>query len=166
MDGQFHNGVAIVNLQNPGEFLRIRQPNPGLDTDGVAGQREKFIQKTVQPIRIRQHSRTLILCNHSAGGTAEVNVDLRIAERSALFHRPGHILGVFAQQLRNCREIHAVGGGNLPGLPVSKAAMDGGGDKGHIISVNAGEIFVVQPPESGVSDTLHGGVVNVHQTSR
>ena len=33
-------------------------------------------------------------------------------------------------------------------------------------SVNAGEIFVVQTPEGGVGDPLHGGVVNVHQTSR
>ena len=62
--------------------------------------------------------------------------------------------------------VGAIGPGQLPCLPARQAPVDGGGDEGHEIPVNAGKIFVMKPPEGGIGDALQGRIVVPHQTSR
>ena len=71
-----------------------------------------------------------------------------------------------SQKLGDGGEADGIRRGQLPGLPGRQAAVDRGGNEGHIVAVYAGEIFVVQPPEGGVSEPLHGGEIYPHQTSR
>ena len=43
-----------------------------------------------------------------------------------------------------------------------RLAVHGRGEEGHIVAVDSGEVFVVQPPEDAVRQPLHGGKVIVH----
>ena len=163
--GQLPDGVAVVDFQNGRKFLWAFQSKPRFDGDGQGCLPEHFRQKGVQCVQVSEHTAALALGYHSAGGTACIQVDLRITPVPADLGRPEKILRAFGQNLGDRNEIHTVCHGQLPFFFMAQLAVNGGGEEGHIIAVHTGEMLVVQPPEHAVRQPLHGSEVVVHKNT-
>ena len=154
--------IPVENFQQPIKFLRLFQSQPGLNADGDGGAGTDRVQKEIQAVGVRQHAAALSFGNHGAGGTPQVQVNLPVAQIRADLRRPEKVLRVFGHHLGNRQEIFLFRRGQLPGLPGGQAAVLGGGEKGNIVSGDAGKVFVMQMPVDGICQPLHGGKEIVH----
>ena len=166
VDGQFFHGILVVDLQQTGKFLRLFQTDPGLQGHGQGGLCVNGLQKSIQPIRICQHTAAFSLAHHGAGGTTQIDIYFLIAQLAADIDGPEHVFHVLAQKLWNSCKSHTVRLGQFPRFPGCQTPMNGGGDEGHEITVHAGEILLMEPPEGGICNALQGREIILHQTSR
>ena len=145
VNGQFRDGVAVVDCKDGRKFLRFLHAQPGLDRDGALCMRENSFQKGVQFGRVPQHSGTFALGGNSSGGAAEVQIDLGIAQLPQL-------AGVGLR-------------GQFRHLLFDENAVFRRGQKGRVIAGRAAcpaEPFLVGLPPHPVGEPLHGGNVVVH----
>ena len=138
---------------------------PGLYGDGNGTLGKHVVQKPIEGFRVCQHPRALALGGDRPGGAAQIEVDLVIAPVADDLRRPEKILRHFGQHLRDGGIAHTVRLRQFPAFPLGKLAVDGGGEEGHIISVNPGEIFVVKTAVNAVRQPLHGGKIVAHRRS-
>ena len=165
MNGQFRDGVAVIDCKDGRKFLRFLHAQPGLDRDGALCMRENSFQKGVQFGRVPQHSGTLALGGNRSGGAAEVQVDLRITQLPQLADHPGSQLAILGQQLRDNGHAGVGLRGQFRHLLFDENAVFRRGQKGRVIAGRAAcpaEPFLVGLPPHPVGEPLHGGNVVVH----
>ena len=165
VDGQLPDGVAVENVQQRRKFLRRMHSQPGLYGDGNGTLGKHVVQKPIEGFRVSQHPGTLALGGDRPGGAAQIEVDLVIAPVADDLRRPEKILRHFGQHLWDGGKAHTVRLRQFPAFPLGKLAVDGGGEEGHIISVNLGEIFAVKTAVNAVRQPLHGGKIIAHRRS-
>ena len=165
VDDQQGNGIAVVDFQKPFEFFGVFHSQSGFQRDGQGGRCENCIQKSFQAVRVTQHSGALSFGKHRPRRAAQIQIDFAIASVCALPGRPEKILCTFGQQLGYGGEAFAVCQRQLLGLPLRQAAVDSGGEEGHIVFIYARKILVVQTPVDAVGQPLHGGKIVFHSTS-
>ena len=165
MDDQLPEGIPVVKGQNFLEFLRFLHSQSRFHGNRQGRLCENPVKKACQTVQIPEHSAALALGNHRARGTACVQVDFGIAQIPAGFRRPEKVLRVVRQHLGDGAKGNAVRFRQLPGLPGSECPVDGGGEEGHVVPVNAAEESVVLPAVNAVRQPLHGGKIVAHKIS-
>ena len=135
MENQPGQRIAVENVQKFGKFRRIPEADPGFDGNRHRRGGENLVQKPAQPVPVRQHSRALPLGHHGTGGTAQIEIDLPVPPFGALAGHPEKIRRVPGEQLGYRFGTEGCGGWQLQLLPMSQAAVDGGGEKGGIVPV-------------------------------
>ena len=163
MDGQLRDGVAVVDGQDPGELVLLPEAQAGLDGDGdgEVGGKDR-LKEAVQLIGLRQEAGALSFRHHSAGGAAQVQVHLGIAQVREIFRRPEEVLRPAGHELRHHEDAPVGGGIQIPPVPLRNALILGGGEEGGVVFLHPAEHLLMEPaPEPG-GDALHGGGVVSH----
>ena len=168
VDGQLAEGVFVVNVQDLPELLRPGHTQPGLDRHRPACLRKDSVQKGIQLLRIPEHSGTLALGCHGAGGTPEVQVDLGIAHPAQFPDHPGRKFAVLCQQLRD--DLHSRVGRRfqLSHLLFDEHPVLRRREKRRIVphrGLRCTEPALVGLPPDAVCQPLHRGGVVVHNSS-
>ena len=108
MDDKLAQGIAAVYRQQPFKLRRVLHPQPRLDGDTSVKAGEYLAEKAVERLRVAQLAGALSLGRDRPGRTAEIQIDLLIAQRAQLARRPEKILRVAAEQLRHQRHALVV----------------------------------------------------------
>ena len=99
MQDQPPGRVSVEQLQQGGPFLRAFHAQPGLEGHGHRRFFENSVQKAFQLLRVGQQPRAPVLAHHRAGGAAQIDVDLLVAQRFQLVRRPEKVLAAVGQDL-------------------------------------------------------------------
>ena len=166
VDGQFTDGVTVIDVQNGGKLVRAADAQPGLDRNRPFRMGEYRIQKGVQHGGVPQHAGAFALGGHGAGGAAEVQVHFGVTQGTQLTDHPGSQLAVLGQQLRDHRRTGVCGGGKLRHLLFDEHPVLRRGEEGCVVAV--GGAFRPEPLLLGltpdpVGKPLHGGGIILHK---
>ena len=154
VDDQLRDGIPGVDVQQPRPLRRIVLSDAGLDGHPHLRQRpEDLVQTPLQLLRIGQQPRPLVLGGDSAGGTAQIEIDLPVSHGVQLPGRPHKVVAPVGQQLRH----------GVP-LPlrhlVQLLALEGqvavGGEKRREILVHAAEHLPLGAAPDIAGQPLHG----------
>ena len=156
----------IVDIQQSRKLLRLLDADAGLDRDRTLHRRKDGVQKSVQPGGVPQHPGSLALGRHRAGGTAEVQVDLRVAQLPHFADHPGGQFAVSGQQLRDHDRACIGLRGQLRHLFRDEDAVFRRRQERRIVArggIGCAKPFLVHLPPDAVGQPLHRGNVIVHR---
>ena len=163
MHRQFSNGILQIQLQQRPEFLRIVHAQASFDGNRDGRFLKYLVQKRAQLVRMRQESGALSLCGDGAGGAAQVQVHLLIAQLLQLFRCLEKRPRLIGQQLRHQFKAGIILWEHLAQILFCNGrAVGGGGEEGGIVPVHPGEIPVMERTKHVVCDSLQGSKIISH----
>ena len=154
MDDQLAYRVLSVDFHYYGKFVLRRNAEAGLDgyLQFTAG--EDICKAVVERTQVEQHTRALVLCNHRARRTPDIQIDLAVAHVCKLARNGEKRLRRVAEYLRHERDFAIVLRKNvaqIAGLEFTGAVRR---DKGGVVFVGTAEHFTVCAAENIRGDTL------------
>ncbi len=156
MQDQPPGRVSVEQLQQGGPFLRAFHAKPGLEGHGNRRFFENSVQKTLQLLRVGQQPRAPVLAHHRAGGAAQIDVDLLVAQRFQLVRRPEKVLAAVGQDLGHGLHTGVILRQNVRLLPMGQRLAPGA-PKGQKIFVRPIETGVLGAAVQPVRNPLHRG---------
>ena len=166
VDGQLTDGVAVIDVEDGVELLGTGDAQPGLDRDRPLRPGKEFVQKGLELCGVPQHPGTLALGGHSAGGTAEVEVHLRVAQPAQLCDHPCGQCAVLGEELGDDGRAGVRRRVKLGHLLLDEHPVLGRREEGRVITggcARCAEPALMCLPPDAVRQPLHGGGVVLHR---
>lgn len=104
MNNDFRDGIPVENRDQLMNFRGIEPADSGFDTEFDFDVRHDLIEKSVNPIRMREQSRSPRFFDHAGIRAAQIPVDPVVSQIGQAFRHPDEIFGRVAQDLRDDRQ--------------------------------------------------------------
>ena len=162
MDDQLFQRIFVEDLEERVELVRVVFSDSRFDRDLYRRLRENFIEEPVESFSLGEKARTPVLGNDRSGRTAQIQIDLTVAELVQFVCRMEEVRGLIGQDLRNQDDPSVVVGQDVIQFTRCETIALVRGNEWREVFIDLREKGMMGIPIDVPGQSLHGRKINIH----